>query len=490
MIHVTLNRQGWGTSDRPETRCSNSAHQRFIKIPHATPGTAPVADDSRNAKNRSSGSRVRGMSNPLRKLARLTKASATFLILLGLTFHSQANCQDPTETAAEAPTSNTERELKGQTDDSHKDDSSKPELDQETQERIATLINQLGAPKFALRESAADGLLKIGVPALPALRKALENATEQETKQRIDELVGRLIDGQIEVQIQDFLLMKDVKFDGWNEIRTVLGNDNIPTRKLFTEILTQHPGLPEAMQIELTPRDRSIALQKVINVMEEKKSKEMPTTANAFALLLPLTDPNVKMPAACENLVIDILQFSTGTTIRNDPNLSGPFKALLAYWVIQSSPENREDTFFYGMDWGLDRACRQLALNTLTTQEDASVNVVAASLQALAKCGVRQDAAVVIKLLDDARPVSPPAFTAQGKISNQLSDLAIASIACLYGIEFEDVGFKGVKPDPKFGFIVKEIGFPENEPEKRKEAQEMIRAILSARPPLQLPLAD
>ncbi|GIW80699.1 MAG: hypothetical protein KatS3mg105_2506 [Gemmatales bacterium] len=40
--------------------------------------------------------------------------------------------------------------------------------------RIAELVQDLDSPEFAIRERATDELIKIGAPAVPELRKALD----------------------------------------------------------------------------------------------------------------------------------------------------------------------------------------------------------------------------------------------------------------------------------------------------------------------------
>ena len=166
----------------------------------------------------------------------------------------------------------------------------------EQQMQIASLIDNLSAPKFSQRESAASELLNIGVSALPDLRNQVELADDEESRVRIQELIEQLMDGQIEVKIQDFMAMKDVQFEGWQEILNILGNDTIATRSLFVEILRKYPSLPPAMRRELKARDRNIALENVIAAVQQTQFKQMPTTADAFALLIPLLDPNVEMP--------------------------------------------------------------------------------------------------------------------------------------------------------------------------------------------------
>ena len=358
-----------------------------------------------------------------------------------------------------------------------------PTLTPEQQMQIDSLIEQLSAPKFSQRESAATGLLQIGVPALASLRKQLELSAEKEAQIRITELIKQLIDGQIEVQIEDFMAMKPVNFPGWPEIRLILGNDTIATRALFVEIMRSHPTLPAAMQRNFTNRDRSIALESVVEALQKTRFKQAATTADAFALVLPHIYPDFVMPDGCEDLVISVWQSNTATNLRKDTQLAPSFRYLLGQWMIQTSLANREDVLFYGMDWDMPQ-CQILAKNTILNEKDASTDALAYCLQAMAKFGNRGDVATISTLLTDKRPVSRPLVTPRGTISNQVSDLAIAAIACIYGVELEDVGFTGVTRDPRHGFQPREIGFLNDAPEERAAAEKMIKAILQASPPI------
>ncbi|MDB4759684.1 hypothetical protein OAG34_00575 [bacterium] len=362
-------------------------------------------------------------------------------------------------------------------------DNAEPTLNPEQQVQIDSLIRQLSAPNFSQRESAATELLQIGAPALASLRKQLELSSDKETQIRITELIKLQLDGQIEIQIQDFMAMKPVNFEGWPEIRLILGDDTIATRALFVQILRTHPTLPASMQRNYTNRDRSIALESVIETVQKQRLKKAPTTTDAFALLLPLIYPDFVMPEECGELVISILQSNTATTLRKDIQFSPSFRFLLGQWIKQTSLADREDVLFYGMDWDLPQ-CQLLAKKTILDEKDASPAVLALCLQALAKFGKLSDVAAISTLLADKRPASRPLTTTRGTITNQVSDLAIAAIACIYGVELEDVGFTGVSQDPRFGFQPREIGFPKDAPEQRKAAEQMIKAILDASPPV------
>lgn len=349
----------------------------------------------------------------------------------------------------------------------------------EQQKQIDLLINQLTAPKFSQRENAGDALLKIGVPALPSLRKRLETESETEAKVRINELIEQLIDGQIEVQIQDFMAMKPVDFDGWPQIRRILGRDSIATRALFVEILRSHPAFPASMSAEQTNRDRVLAAEGVIAAMD--KVTQLPTTADVFALLLPLSYEDFELPSGAEEHVIKAWRSSTGTSLQKDEQLYPSFRVLLGLWMIQSSIENRDDILFHGMLWDMPE-CRILAAETILKNQNANAELLASCLQALAKFGQRQDVPMIRALLNDQRLFRAPSITTRGTLTHQVSDLALAAIACIYGVELEDVGFAGVSRDPRFGFLQHEIGFPKDAPEQREAGKKMVQAILKTNP--------
>jgi hypothetical protein len=60
-------------------------------------------------------------------------------------------------------------------------------------ERIATLIRDLDANEYSAREAASAELLKLGEPAVPAIKAALRNSPSAEVRARADRLVREII---------------------------------------------------------------------------------------------------------------------------------------------------------------------------------------------------------------------------------------------------------------------------------------------------------
>ncbi|MBL8792600.1 MAG: HEAT repeat domain-containing protein [Planctomycetia bacterium] len=70
-------------------------------------------------------------------------------------------------------------------------------LERKQMAQIASLIAQLDNAQFALRESASQGLVNIGVPALVALKKtAADPAAPLEVRTRVRNLITRIEKGQ------------------------------------------------------------------------------------------------------------------------------------------------------------------------------------------------------------------------------------------------------------------------------------------------------
>jgi hypothetical protein len=59
-------------------------------------------------------------------------------------------------------------------------------------ERVAALIEQLDAHRFAHRELAAKELVRMGLPAVPLLKKAAHSAPNAEVSERIEHLIREI----------------------------------------------------------------------------------------------------------------------------------------------------------------------------------------------------------------------------------------------------------------------------------------------------------
>jgi len=92
----------------------------------------------------------------------------------------------------------------------------KPEPAGDQQKRIAALIQQLAAPKFADREAAASALARIGAPALPALKKA-RRSDDAETALRAEQIINKIkgVPEAVPGQMRQRILTAGTLGDDW-----------------------------------------------------------------------------------------------------------------------------------------------------------------------------------------------------------------------------------------------------------------------------------
>ena len=353
-----------------------------------------------------------------------------------------------------------------------------PAITPEEIAKIELCIESLGAGEFAERERVAMELLEIGPKVLPLLRKAAEISDDPEVRFRVVEIATQLTQGDMQARIDDFLDGEDVGFTGWPTVESILG-DSPGVRQLFVDLLEEYPDLPESL--ERATRDRALELEKAIAKVQRRLlvERKMPTSADAFALLLPSADPMVPTNKGLEDLLLSILQRETATKIRKDAQLSGPFEMLLSHWIPRSSLSSREEVLLMGMDWDLSRATLGLAMQTL--QEATNTETLAIALQAIAKFGDPRKTEFIQPMLDDPRKVVDGGFSDDGALETQLGDVAMATIARLNNVNLETIGFTGAKQHPAFEFVLTEIGFPKKNEEKRAAVRKEIEKILEAR---------
>lgn len=64
---------------------------------------------------------------------------------------------------------------------------------QDNPDRVSRLIEELDSDDAARRERATAGLVELGLPALPAVRKALKDSSSDEVKSRAEQIIDRCV---------------------------------------------------------------------------------------------------------------------------------------------------------------------------------------------------------------------------------------------------------------------------------------------------------
>lgn len=113
-------------------------------------------------------------------------------------------------------------------------------------DRLATLVEQLGDAEFQQREEAERELRKLGVPALDALLDARESNLDIEVRRRAERLVPEIESAAHAERLRLFLAdtRKDVEqtVPGWKRFKALVG-DTIESRRWFVAMHQAEPTL-------------------------------------------------------------------------------------------------------------------------------------------------------------------------------------------------------------------------------------------------------
>ncbi len=411
------------------------------------------------------------------RLSSMLRTGRTLALVLGLIggFASNAESAPPDQTTdppasdSELPASDSEQAASAAEQTSGTDPKDVSDAE------ISEWIEALGSNDFALREQAATRLIEIGAPTLAKLQQLSSDARDPEVRLRAQQIVMQLTRSDLKLRIKAFLAGQDVQFEGWRNARPLFG-DSIRARELFIAMLESHPELTASL--DGVPRDRAMALKKVVNAVKQRifVERQSPRPADVFALLLPAADPDVPLEGGFEDVLIQVLYKQVVKQLLDDAQLSRSFTRLLGLWYPRSTLENREDILFLGMNSGIRQIC-PLARQTLSECNEPEAIVLA--FQAIARFGDQRDTAVVVTFFDDPRPVGDQSFAGGKTLRARVSDVAMATIARLYDVPLDKVGFVNDSFHEKFAFVISELGFPVDDDEARKSARKKIDQLLA-----------
>ena len=367
------------------------------------------------------------------------------------------------------------RNLEASDDASAPDVSSK--LSDEKIEFANQLIDELASGTFAVRERAAEKLLALGTPIVPLLRERADKAVDLELKLRSRALIKTLNDGDLQAKIDAFRNGEDIELEGWPIFRIMFG-DGDRSREVFVELMVDYPELVKSFHG--TSRDLAMAMQAITGRLSERL-RTPPVNlkvSDGIALLLPVSDDNVPLSPAYERLMMMILRMHPVSRASSDPAIGQRYSQFVNKWISRSTLANRMSVFTFALQ--TDRpAAYPVAIKSLTETTDAQI--LAISMQVIARFGRKEDISVIAPFLNDNRPLTTVMIGRKGSATPLLSDAAMATIAVLNHVPLSDLGYDPSSEHPKFGFIYESLIFSKDEPshaEQRKAVRAKIDQLL------------
>ncbi|MEM1225781.1 MAG: hypothetical protein AAGJ40_08780 [Planctomycetota bacterium] len=367
----------------------------------------------------------------------------------------------------------TDREARQDTESS--DHSNNP-VNATTNVNIEELIEQLGDETFAARERAAAALHALGDDAVASLRVVAEDSSrDPEVRIRAADVIQGVVGGQQAGRLDEFLRGGETNFEGWPIVREILG-DNLRIRELFVELLMRHGDM--LASLGGTSADRRQAWTNVSVRIQRGAfiERRPPTQTDAVALLLLANDPGVTLSASDEELLLSVLRKEAASILRRDPQLSGPFTALVGGWLLRSGEASREEIFWFALSWDRPEA---LALAKQSLRPGESTDVITLAIQTITRFGDASCIEPLKPFLNDARVVSDQQWVEGQIVQTQVNDVTAAAIILLSGKSLSDYGMNDNSLHPQLGFIASDVGLPTEDPAIRRDVLRSIEPLLS-----------
>lgn len=168
------------------------------------------------------------------------------------------------------------------------------QAERERQRRmIASLVAQLGSDSFKEREAATDKLLKVGVPALGAVRRAVRESRDPEIVWRCRRLVTLLRDQEAKQLVAAFLrgdASAEAAMPGWDRFRELYGEKR-PTRELFAAMMLEERELLELFGAETAEAERAFVA--TVQMTQRMASRQGVPEGSLAAMLFLAAEPSV-----------------------------------------------------------------------------------------------------------------------------------------------------------------------------------------------------
>lgn len=337
---------------------------------------------------------------------------------------------------------------------------------EEARAATALLVRQLGDEEFAVRETAAEKLTKLGLAARPELEEGAKDS-DREVRYRCERILAQVRQFDLALRIEAFSNDRDSENDhglpGWRRFRKLAG-DSVATRSLFVEMLKADAESLEA--VEKDPKGAGESVQARLQQLQQLaqfQSSQLPL-GNIAVLLFLAVDDDVSLSPQSVNLMSNLFQQQSFHNVMQGGPRRDLLAKLLGTWIKRTDDFNLYQGMYLAMlhniPEGLSLAERVLKgqhKNNLLNQ----AYIRQQAIFAVAKFGGEPQIPLLEPLLEDKAVVFPK----QQNIFHeaQMRDVALAGLVYLTKQNLKDYGFDKAELNPTTLFSIHLLGFETEE---------------------------
>ncbi len=345
---------------------------------------------------------------------------------------------------------------------------------------IERFVHDLGSPTYRVRESASRALIDIGLPAVPALRSAL-NAEGLEQRVRAARLVHLIEIDAFTHRTREFvetgLLPLDLKFPGWEKFHLEIGDDR-PAREIYAGMVAAEPEL--MWQLDHSPLELSrlveerctdLVLIDQLVAPSSGTSTANPSVGTACALLFAASLGEVRTnyyTSSCLNNLIlmnDLGVLLDNSGARAPSPQRDPLRRLIGLWIrsceVASPMQRLSLAARFDLPEGLDAALEMIHGRIGGRQMQYAIFYVA-------KTGDSDQIALLEELLKDETELDSRRYGDNIVYSTRVQDVALVAILHLTGQNPVEYGFDKLRENSQFLYQPDSAGFESDD--ARREA--------------------
>jgi hypothetical protein len=340
-----------------------------------------------------------------------------------------------------------------------------PGTDSTASVNYGRLVAKLGHPSFEVREEAAARLQRVGLPARPALLKALKSE-DLETRMGAHRVLVYIMQADFDAQLRAFIQGKEIEglnLPGWRLFANLAG-DTPESRRLFAQMIRDEPELLEKLEEIPANADalgklleqRVLLLARVSHV-DRSRHLTVPCVAT---LLLISQQPEVRSVRAESRLHTFLTDPSVKQAIVAGTHFS-VLQKILTKWV--SSGNSEHYALRIALAYGLRTSGTELARRILTA-DAPNGSAIAYSAMVLVRFGESNDLPLLLPHLSNTQ-VFHSWHNMQLKkepIRIQVRDAVLAMAIRLTDQDPPDYGFKLLRADQDTVYKVYTLGFLED----------------------------
>jgi hypothetical protein len=334
-------------------------------------------------------------------------------------------------------------------------------------EAAARLIPRLGSGQFAVRESATNQLMKMGIEIKPALLAAMDDS-DAEVRVRVRSVLASVVDADFQRRLvlfaEDVNDEKHYDLPGWTRFREFVGS-NRAARNLFVEMQRSEMGLMEGLEVGHDAATRILESRiRAAQLVYQGRNAPLAgtvSTGSVAALLFVGSDKNVNLSEAYALQLGSLASYQPMfQQAISGGQQSALLKKILGAWIVRDlSPALTSQNLYLAIRYEL-KECLEPAVRLLK-QVGASPQMKPYALLAVARFGGKEHLPLVEPFMT-ATDVCLQTNVNGVIYVTQLRDVALFAVVTLAGQRPKDFGFTRISGTEPLISQAASIGFWSN----------------------------